>query len=119
MSDPIKFYYACISPWSYLAVDALKTLAEKHGRDIAYKPTHVGKQWQETGTGRPLGDRPAVLQAYRLVELPRWAAWRDVPVNTVPKHFPVPFLLSSSVIIAARQAGADMYEITRALMRGC
>ena len=75
---------ACISPWSYLAVDALKTLAEKHGRDIAYKPTHVGKQWQETGAGRPLGDRPAVLQAYRLVELPRWAAWRDVPVNTDP-----------------------------------
>ena len=74
MSDPIKFYYACISPWSYLAVDALKTLAEKHGRDIAYKPTHVGKQWQGTGAGRPLGDRPAVLQAYRLVELPRWAA---------------------------------------------
>jgi len=119
MSDPIKFYFACISPWSYLAVDALKELGEKHGREIAFKPTHVGQQWQKTGAGRPLGDRPEVLQAYRLVELPRWAAWRDVPINTAPKHFPVPFLLSSGVIIAAGQAGADMYEITRALMRGC
>ena len=119
MSDPIKFYFACISPWSYLAVDALKDLAEKHGRAVAFKPTDVRRQWQETGGGRPLGDRPEVLQAYRLIELPRWAAWRGVPINTEPKHFPVPFTLSSGVIIAAGQAGHDPYEITRALMRGC
>ncbi|MBT3932314.1 MAG: 2-hydroxychromene-2-carboxylate isomerase [Rhodospirillaceae bacterium] len=119
MSDPIKFYFACPSPWSYLAMDALKALGEKHSREIAFKPTHVGQQWQQTSAGRPLGDRPAVLQAYRLIELPRWAAWRGVPINTEPKHFPAPFPLSSGVIIAAGQAGANMYEITRALMRGC
>ena len=119
MSDPIKFYYACISPWSYMAVDALKALADKHGREIAYKPTHVGQQWEKTSAGRPLGDRPEVLQAYRLIELPRWAEWRGIPVNSKPKHFPAPFLLSSGVIIAAGQAGADRYEITRALARGC
>ena len=119
MSDPIKFYFACISPWSYLAVDALKSLADKHGREIAFKPTDVGRSWSETGAGRPLGDRPEVLQAYRLIELPRWAAWRGVPINSRPKHFPAPFLLSSGVIIAAGQAGADMFEITRVLMRGC
>ncbi|MEK9900872.1 MAG: 2-hydroxychromene-2-carboxylate isomerase [Rhodospirillaceae bacterium] len=119
MSDPIKFYFACVSPWSYLALDGLKSIAEKHGREVVYKPTHVGRQWQETGAGRTLGDRPEVLQAYRLIDLPRWAAWRDVPLNTEPKHFPAPFLLSSCVIIAAGQTGAEMYEITRALMRGC
>jgi 2-hydroxychromene-2-carboxylate isomerase len=119
MSDPIKFYFACFSPWSYLALDGLKSIAEKHGREVVYKPTHVGRQWQETSAGRPLGDRPEVLQAYRLIDLPRWAAWRDVPLNTEPKHFPAPFLLSSCVIIAAGQTGAEMYEITRALMRGC
>lgn len=119
MSEPIKFYFACVSPWSYLAVDALKDIAGKHGRDIAYKPTDVGRTWSETGAGRPLGDRPEVLQAYRLIELPRWAKWRGVPINTEPKHFPAPFVLSSRVIIAAGQAGAEMYGITRALMRGC
>tara|TARA_A100001037_G_scaffold302031_1_gene332796 strand:+ start:1609 stop:2211 length:603 start_codon:yes stop_codon:yes gene_type:complete len=119
MSDPIKFYFACVSPWSYLAIDALKEIAEKHGRTVVYKPTDVGRTWGATGAGRPLGDRPEVLQTYRLIELPRWAKWRDVPINTEPKHFPAPFLLSSNVIIAASQSGADMYEITRALMRGC
>ena len=119
MSDPIKFYFACVSPWSYLGLDALKEIADKHGRTIAYKPTDVGRTWKETGSGKPLGERPDVMKSYRLLELPRWAAWRGVPLNAKPKHFPAPFYLSSNVIIAAGQAGEDMFAVTRALMRGC
>jgi len=119
MSDPIKFYFACTSPWSYLALDELNAIAAKHGREIAYKPTNVGRQWQTSGAGRSLGDRPEVLTTYRLVDLPRWAQLRGVPLNSEPKHHPVPLQLSSGAIIAAGQAGADMYAITRALMRGC
>ena len=119
MSAPIDFYFVCISPWSYLAVDELKRVADANQRTVAFKPIDVGRSWGETGAGRPLGDRPQVLQDYRLVELPRWAAWRDTEINSHPKHFPVPYQLSSSVIIAACQAGADVYPLTRALMRGC
>lgn len=119
MTTPIDFYFACISPWSYLAVDELKRIADAHGRDIAYKPIDVGRSWKETGAGQPLGNRPQVLQDYRLVELPRWAAWRGTEINNHPKHFPAPYFLSSNVIIAARQSGADVYPLTRALMRGC
>ncbi len=70
MSDPIKFYFACVSPWSYLGSDALLEIAEKHGRAVALKPTNVGRTWSETGAGQPLGNRPEVLQSYRLLELP-------------------------------------------------
>jgi len=119
MSAPIKFYFACVSPWSYLGLDALKGIADRHGRTIAFKPTNVGRTWSETGAGQPLGNRPEVLQSYRLQELPRWGAWRNVPINPQPQHFPAPFMLSSSAIIAAGQAGEDMYAVTRALMRGC
>ncbi len=119
MTAPIDFYFVCVSPWSYLAVDELKRLADSHGRTIAFKPTDVGRTWGETGAGRPLGDRPQVLQDYRLIELPRWAAWRGTEINKRPKHFPAPYHLSSNVIIAARQTGADVYPLTRALMRGC
>jgi carboxymethylenebutenolidase len=119
MSTPIDFYFACPSPWSYLAIEELKRIADAHGRTIAFKPIDVGRSWREAGAGQPLGNRPQVLQDYRLVELPRWAAWRKVPLNPQPKHFPTPFLMSSSVIIAARQEGADVYALTQALMRGC
>ncbi len=119
MSAPIDFYFACVSPWSYLAVDELKRLADAHGRTVAFKPIDVGRSWGETSAGRPLGDRPKVLQDYRLIELPRWAEWRGTEINTHPEYFPAPFHLSSNVIIAARQTGADVYPISRALMRGC
>jgi 2-hydroxychromene-2-carboxylate isomerase len=119
MSTPIDFYFACPSPWSYLAIEELKRIADAHGRTIAFKPIDVGRSWREAGAGQPLGNRPQVLQDYRLVELPRWAAWRKVPLNSQPKHFPTPFLMSSSVIIAARQEGTDVYALTQALMRGC
>ena len=119
MSDPIDFYFACVSPWSYLAVDELKRIADTHERAIAFKPINVGRSWAETGSGQPVGDRPQVMQDYRLIELPRWATWRDTELNSHPKHFPVPFHLSSNVIIAARQQGTDVYALTRALMRGC
>ncbi|MFT5180144.1 MAG: 2-hydroxychromene-2-carboxylate isomerase [Alphaproteobacteria bacterium] len=119
MSAPIDFYFACPSPWSYLAIDELKRLADANGRTIAYKAIDVGRSWSEAGSGQPLGNRPQVLQDYRLVELPRWAAWRGTEINSHPKHFPTPFHLSSNVIIAARQTGADVYPLTRALMRGC
>lgn len=119
MSTPIDFYFACPSPWSYLAVDELKRIADAHQHTIAFKPIDVGRSWRETGSGRPLGDRPQVMQDYRLIELPRWAAWRGTEINKQPKHFPAPFQLSSNVIIAARQEGTDVYALTRALMRGC
>lgn len=119
MTAPIDFYFACISPWSYLGLDELKRVADDHGRTVAYKPIDVGRSWREAGAGLPLGERPQVLQDYRLVELPRWAAWRGTEINCHPKHFPVPYFLSSNVIIAARQAGADAYPLTRALMRAC
>ena len=119
MTTPIDFYFACISPWSYLAVDELERLAHAHDRQVAYKPIDVRRAWQETGAGRALGDRPQVLQDYRLIDLPRWTAWRGTELNTAPKHFPVPFQPSSNVIIAARQTGANVYALTRALMRGC
>ena len=119
MSNPIKYYFACMSPWSYLGFDRLVEIAGRHGRDITLMPTDVGRSWSETGAGRPLGERPKVLQSYRLIALRRWAAWRGIPINAEPKHFPVPNLLSSHVIIAAGQAGIDTICVTRALMRGC
>lgn len=119
MSTPIKFYFVCISPWSYLAVDALVDVAKKHGRDIAPKPIDFPRAWSETGAGRPVHERPEVLQAYRLIELPRWAKWRGVPLTLKPKYFPTAFQLSSHVVIAARQAGQDALGVAHALMRGC
>lgn len=119
MSATINFYFACPSPWSYLALDALKGLAARHGRGIAYKPIDVEHAWKETSTGRPLGEKPQALQNYRDIDLPRWAAFRRVEIDPTPKKLaPATKFLTSRAIIAARQAGHDVYPLVRAFMRG-
>ncbi len=119
MTTDIQFYFACVSPWSYLAIERLHAIAGQHGRKVDCKPIDVGRAWSTTGGGRPMGQRPQVAIDYRLVELPRWRDFRNVPLNVEPKHFPVPYQLSSNVIIAARLSGADVYPLTLGLMRGC
>lgn len=115
----IDFHFACVSPWSYLGCEAIAQVAAKHGRTVAYRPVDHARAWAETGAGRPLPDRPAVLQAYRLTELPRWAAFRDVPLNLHPKHFPTSPLISGRTIVAAGLAGLETGALSLALMRGC
>ena len=119
MTAPIDFYFACPSPWSYLALDALGELASRFGREIAYKPIEVERAWEETGTGRPLGEKPQALQDYRHVDLPRWAEFRGVEIEPSPKKLdPQTKFLTSKMIIAARQSGGDPYVLTRAFMQG-
>ncbi len=120
MSAPIDFYFACPSPWSYLALDALNGIGARHGRDIRYKPIDVERAWEETGTGRPLPEKPRALQNYRHLDLPRWAAFRGVEINPTPKKLaPATKFLTSRAIIAGRQAGYSVYPLVRAFMRGC
>ena len=118
-ASAIDFYFACSSPWSYLATARLQAIAASHGRMVAYRPIDVGRAWSTTGGGRPMDQRPQVALDYRLVELPRWRAFRDVRLNTEPAHFPVDHWLSSRVIAAARLDGADVYPLTLAMMQGC
>lgn len=119
MPGTIEFYFGCVSPWSYLAVEALHDMAQRFDRPVAYRPIDIARIWQTTGAGRPMNQRPRALLDYRLVDLPRWAKFRGVPLNLHPKHFPTAYGPSSAIIVAARQAGADVYPLTRALMRGC
>ena len=119
MTANIDFYFACSSPWSYLAIEGLQAIAARHDRKVALRPVDVGRAWSTTGGGRPMGERPQVALDYRLVDLPRWRDFRKVRLNVQPKFFPVDHWLSTRVIAAAQIAGADLYPLTLALMRGC
>lgn len=120
MSRAIDFYFACPSPWSYLALDALRDIGEQFDREIAYKPIDVERAWRETNTGRPLDEKPQALQQYRHRDLPRWAEYRRVEIDPTPKKLNATTkFLSSKMIIAARQQGDDVYPLVRAFMRAC
>src|SRR5690606_9465585 len=59
-------------------------------------------------------------QAYRLVDLQRWAAFLDVPLNLQPRHFPTPGHEAARLIILAGQrhgSGAAL-QVSYAAMHG-
>jgi 2-hydroxychromene-2-carboxylate isomerase len=120
MNAPINFYFACASPWSYLALDALVAIGDAHKRSVAYTPIDVERAWDKTGTGRPLGQKPAALRGYRDLDLPRWAAYRGIDIDPAPKSLAAETkFLTSRVIVAASQSGVDVYPLVRAFMRAC
>src|SRR5690606_13578546 len=90
--------------WTYLGHGRLLSLAKHHGATVLPKPTDLGKVFPLSG-GLPLDKRPVQRQAYRIVELQRWARYLELPLNVHPKYFPVDDTDASLMIAATIKAG--------------
>lgn len=86
MTKTVDFYFDVGSPASYLAWTQLKSLAEKVGATISWKPMLLGGVFKATGNSSP-----ALIPAksrYSRIDLARFAADYNVPLNFNP-YFPV------------------------------
>lgn len=115
MSEPIIHYFFVQSPWSFFGFRRAVEIAQKHGVAIIHKPCRAADVW-EHGGGVPLAKRPKPRQDYRLVELKRWSAFLDIPVNLQPTYFPVDETLAARTIIAVQEDGKDVAQLTETLM---
>ena len=70
MSKTIDYFFAPISPWTYLGHTRFVELARCLGATVNLKPIDLGVVFPET-SGLPLSKRPPQRQAYRLTELKR------------------------------------------------
>lgn len=104
MTRTIDYYFATVSPYAYLGHDRFVAIAEKHGATVAVKPINLGEVFPVSG-GLPLSKRAPQRQAYRLVELQRWAQYLSKPMHTEPAFFPVNGDLAGYWIIAALELG--------------
>ena len=103
----IEYYFAPQSPWTYLGHQRLGDIARRHGATIEVLPVDLGKVFPISG-GLPLGKRAPQRQAYRLVELRRFAEHLSTPLNQQPKYFPVGGDEAARLIVAVEQHdGAD------------
>lgn len=116
MTKIIDYYYALVSPWSYMGHERLIAMAKRFGAKIVFKPVNVGKLFPETG-GTTIKDRHPARLAYRLVELERWNDYRGFGLNVQPKFFPVPDSLCAPLTILAGEKGHDMGALSLAYMR--
>jgi len=113
----VDYYFAVVSPWSYLGHDRFVALAARHGATVGVKPVDLSKIFPVSG-GLPLAKRAPQRQAYRLVELARWRDFLGIPLNLQPKFGSTGGDLAARWILAAAEAGpAPALRLAGAIMR--
>ena len=103
----VDFYFATLSPYTYLSGLRPAQIAARHGATITYKPLDIMALFARTG-GIPPKDRHPNRQAYRLQDLRRRAKVAGLPLNEKPMFWPTNAAPSSYAIIAAQNAGHDV-----------
>ncbi len=103
MTTTIDYYFAAQSPWAYLGHARFAAMAAQAGSAVRVLPVDFGKVFAVSG-GLPLGKRAPQRQAYRLVELRRFADHLGLAMQVQPKYFPVAGDDASRLIIAVDMA---------------
>jgi 2-hydroxychromene-2-carboxylate isomerase len=113
----IDYYFAPMSPFTYLAGDRLEKVAARHDCRIRYIPLDAPALFPRTG-GQVLAERHPSRNAYRLQELRRQAKKRDVALNMKPAYFPVnPAPAAYAIIAAAKAGGGDLAGLVQSFPR--
>lgn len=115
----IDYFFATISPFTYLAGLRFEEIAEKHGATVTYKPLDVIALFGRTG-GIPPKERHPSRQEYRAQELRRQAKKQGLPFNLAPAHWPTNPAPAGYALIAAQKAGGgDLGKLMHAFGRSC
>ena len=115
----INYYFATISPFTYLAGTRMEEIAAKYDATITYKPLDIMGLFNHTG-GTPPKDRHPSRQEYRLQELRRQAAKNGMAMNLKPAQWPTNPAPSSYAFIAAQKAGGgDLAGLAHGFTRAC
>jgi len=115
----IDYYFATISPFTYLCGVRPADIALSHDATITYRPLDIMGLFARTG-GTPPGERHPNRQAYRLQDMRRRALLAQMPLNLKPAFWPANPAPSSYAIIAAQNAGGgDLAALVAGITRAC
>ena len=113
----IDYFFATISPFTYLAGNRLEEIAARNSAMIRYVPVNGPAVFPRTG-GQMLADRHESRKVYRLQELRRWSVRLGMALDLTPPYFPAnPAPSSYAVITAARLGGGDLAGLVQAFPR--
>lgn len=114
----IDYYFATISPFTYLCGTRPAEIAQAHGATMTYKPLDIMQLFARTG-GTPPKDRHPNRQAYRLQDIRRRALVAGMPINLKPTYWPANPAPSSYAIISAQAAGGHVADLVAGMTRAC
>ena len=111
----IDYYFATVSPYTYLAGTRLEEVAAKHGATITYKPMDLLAVFARTGGVPPKDRHPARLEL-RAQEMRRQAKKLGLSMDLDPPFRAINPAPSSYAFIAAMGAGGgDLGKLVHAL----
>ena len=99
-------YFSPMSGFAYLGFADLCAVAKRHGVEVDHRPLDIARVFASVDTIAPARQAPARL-AWRRTDMTRWAQRRALPLNAIPKHWPVDATLASCAMIAAQTLCAD------------
>ncbi len=115
----IDYFFATISPFTYLAGMRMEEIAARHGATVTYKPLDPMALFPRTGGQLPKDRHPSRM-AYRAQEIRRWGAALGMPVHVKPAFWPTNAAPASYAIIAAQKAGGgDLGGLVHGFTRAC
>ena len=100
MTKHIDYYFTPVSPWAFLGHARFVQLLRDSGASVSVRPVDFAAIFPASG-GLPLAKRAPQRQAYRLVELKRFADALQVPLIPQPTFFPVTADPAALLIVAA------------------
>lgn len=83
---PIDFYFDFSSPYGFIAAEVIEAVAERHQRQVTWRPILIGAAFKITNA-QPLLGQP-LKGDYALRDLARSAAYMGVPWSGLPSPFP-------------------------------
>jgi len=112
--ESIDYFFSLASPWCYLGSRAFQGVILRTEAKVQFKPMDLGKVINAAG-GKPLKERPAPLQGYRLVELQRWSHIRNLNLTLWPKYFTSDASLSHRMVLAAVEDKLNVFSFLNAV----
>ncbi len=118
MSSAIDFYFDFSSPYSYIASEEIEALAERHGRELQWRPMLLGAVFKASG-GMPLTETYGPKARYSVRDFARSAAFVGVPYRH-PTIFPIGAVAASRAVLWLQrefpsQAAPFIHAVFRAL----
>ncbi|MBR1218898.1 2-hydroxychromene-2-carboxylate isomerase [Bradyrhizobium sp. U87765 SZCCT0131] len=109
----VEYHFSFISLWSYIGSLTFQDIVARRDIEVVFKPIDLYALFS-AGGGKPVRERPLGRQAYRIVEMERWKAIRNIPLVTWPKFYPADPTVGHRMLLAALRDGQDVMAFAHA-----
>lgn len=113
----IDYYFSSSSPYVYLGHEEIRSVAGRHNLELRPLPVDLSVIWAVSGQV-PLAKRPAIRQDYRIIDLKRIAARRDLPMTVRPTFFPVDPAIADLTAVALIAMGEAPFNFMEKVFTG-